>query len=277
MTKSKPMNEAFDLRPGSGVMLISAPHVGTHVPAELNTRLTEVGRSLIDTDWYADRLYPFAHELDATVLRACWSRYVVDLNRDPAGRPLYAGARTTGFVPTETFEGEPLYDPGDEPGPDELAARKALYFDPYHAALEAELARIRAAHGWALLLDAHSIWGTLPRLFEGDLPVVNLGTNSGRSCDSTLVEAARAAVAASRYSVVVDGRFKGGYITRHYGVPAAGVHAMQIEINQSAYLADGSRMLWDDAKAARLSRVLSLACMAIVGYRTAPRPAPVVP
>jgi N-formylglutamate deformylase len=271
------MSEAFDLRPGRGTLLISAPHVGTQLPPELTTRLTEVGRSLVDTDWYADRLYPFARELEATVLRARWSRYVVDLNRDPSGHSLYPGERTTGFVPTETFDGEPLYDAGAEPGAAELLARKVQYFDPYHAALEAELARIRAEHGWVVLFDAHSIWGTLPRLFEGELPMVNLGTNSGRSCDPALVESARAAVAASPYSVVVDGRFKGGYITRHYGDPEGGVHALQIEINQRAYLADGSRTLWDDAKAARLSRVLSNVCMAIVGYGTSSSLYPEVP
>jgi N-formylglutamate deformylase len=260
------MSADYDVRPGRGALLISAPHVGTELPADLAPRLTEAGRSQVDTDWYADRLYPFAGELGATVLRARWSRYAVDLNRDPSGASLYPGATTTGFVPTETFEGEPLYAPGDEPGADEAAVRRARYFDPYHAELAAQIARIRAEHGWVLLLDAHSIWGTLPRLFEGELPVVNLGTNSARSCDPALVESARAAVAASPYSVVVDGRFKGGYITRHYGDPAGGVHALQIEINQHAYLADGSRTLWDDAKAARLSRVLNTVCMSLVGF-----------
>jgi N-formylglutamate amidohydrolase len=264
------VSEDFDLRPGRGPLLISAPHVGTQLPANLAARLTDAGRSLVDTDWYADRLYPFARELEATVLRARWSRYAVDLNRDPSGASLYPGATTTGFIPTETFEGEPLYAAGDEPGEDEVAARRARYFDPYHAELAAQLARIRAEHGRVLLLDAHSIWGTLPRLFEGELPVVNFGTNSGRSCDPVLVESARAAVAASPYSVVVDGRFKGGYITRHYGDPARGVQALQIEINQHAYLADGSRTLWDDAKAARLSRVLSAVCMSLVGFQSSP-------
>ena len=266
------MNEAYELRPGRGPLLISAPHVGTQLPGELAERLTDAGRSLVDTDWYADRLYPFARELEAGVLRARWSRYVVDLNRDPAGASLYPGKRVTGFIPTETFEGDALYPAGAEPGEDEAAVRKARYFDPYHAALAEELARLRAEHGWALLVDAHSIWGRLPLLFDGDLAHVNLGTNAGRSCDPKIVDAARIAVAASPYSVVVDGRFKGGYITRHYGDPERGVHAVQIELNQTAYLAEGSRTLWDDAKAARLSRVLNTACTAMVGYRSASMP-----
>ncbi|HEY4440184.1 MAG TPA: N-formylglutamate deformylase [Candidatus Elarobacter sp.] len=271
------MSDRYDLRSGRGALLISAPHVGTQVPPEIAARLTDAGRSLIDTDWYADRLYPFARELEATVLRARWSRYVVDLNRDPSGHQLYPGARTSAFVPTETFEGERLYAAGDEPPADEIAARKAEYWDPYHLALQNELARIAEQHGWVMLIDAHSIWGRLPLLFEGELPVINLGSNGGHSCDPAFLDAAHAAVASSPYSVAVDGRFKGGYITRHYGDPAKRVHALQIEINQTAYLADGSRTLWDDAKAARLSRVLSNVCMAVVGYGTGEPAFPAIP
>jgi N-formylglutamate deformylase len=258
------VSDQYDLRRGNGPVLISAPHVGTALPEELAARLTAPGHALVDTDWHADRLYPFATSLGASVLRARWSRYVVDLNRDPSGATLYPGARTTSLCATETFEGEPLYEPGAEPDAPEIAARRERYFDPYHAALREELARLRAEHGFALLLDAHSIWSPLPLLFEGELPHVNVGTNSGASCDRRLVDAIVGVVAPSPYSVVVDGRFKGGYITRRYGDPAEHVHALQIEINQTTYLADGSRTLWDDAKAARLSHVLRTACEALV-------------
>ena len=256
--------DVYELRRGDGPLLISVPHAGTYLPDEIAARLTPPGRALVDTDWFADRLYPFAAELGATVLRARWSRYVIDANRDPSGVALYPGARTTGIVPTETFEGEPLYAPGDEPGHDEIAVRRALCFDPYHDALCDELVRIKAAHGYVLLLDAHSIWSPLPLLFAGELPDVNIGTNCGRSCDHDLRDAVAGAVAASPYSHVVDGRFKGGYITRRYGNPAHAVHAIQLEINQTTYLADGSRTEWDDAKAARLSRVLRTACDALL-------------
>jgi N-formylglutamate deformylase len=258
------MSDVFELRPGKGPLLISAPHVGTSLPDEIAARLTVPGHALVDTDWHADRLYPFATSLGASVLRARQSRYVVDLNRDPSGATLYPGARTTGLCATETFEGDALYEPGTEPGVQEIAARRERYFDPYHAALREELARLRAEHGFALLLDAHSIWSPLPLLFEGELPQVNVGTNSGASCDRRLVDAILGIVKPSQYSVVVDGRFKGGYITRHYGDPADRVHAIQIEINQTTYLADGSRSLWDDAKAARLSHVLRTACEALL-------------
>lgn len=258
------MSDVFELHAGRGPLLLSAPHVGTLLPDEIAPRLTPPGRALVDTDWCADRLYPFAESLGASVLRARYSRYVVDLNRDPAGTVLYPGARTTGFIPTETFAGEPLYAPGDEPGTEETAARRERYFDPYHAALRDELARLKSAHGRALLLDAHTIWGRLPLVFEGELPDINIGTNSGASCDPRLTAAVASAAAGSPYTVVVDGRFKGGYITRGYGAPAHGVDAIQIELNQRTYLADGSRTQWDDAKAARLSRVLRTMCEALL-------------
>ncbi|HEV2737188.1 MAG TPA: N-formylglutamate deformylase [Candidatus Elarobacter sp.] len=265
------MSDVFELHRGNGPLLLSAPHVGTLLPDEIDARLTPPGRALVDTDWYADRLYPFAESLGASVLRARWSRYVVDLNRDPAGTVLYPGTRTTGFVPTETFEGEPLYAPGDEPESAETAARCRRYFEPYHDALHDELARLKAAHGQALLLDAHSIWGRLPLLFDGELPDINIGTNSGFSCDPKLTAAVAGAAAGAPYSVVVDGRFKGGYITRRYGAPAHRVEAIQIEINQRTYLADGSRTEWDEAKAARLSAVLRTMCEALLAAASAGR------
>ncbi len=256
----------YALNPGRSPLVISAPHVGTDLPHALRARLSEAGRGLVDTDWYVDRLYAFAGRLGATTLRAHFSRYLVDLNRDPAGVSLYPGARTTGLCATETFEGEPLYAPGDEPSAAEIGGRRAAYWEPYHVALRAELNRVRAAHGYALLLDAHSIWGRLPLLFEGDLPSINLGTNSGRSCAPGVVAAAVEAVAASTYDHVVDGRFKGGYITRHYGDPEAGIHALQIELDQRTYLAAGSRSTWDEAKAAALSHVLHHVCEALLAW-----------
>jgi N-formylglutamate amidohydrolase len=232
-----PESDVYALECGDGPLVISAPHVGTLLPDDLAARLTPPGRALVDTDWYADRLYPFAKALGATVLRARWSRYVIDVNRDPAGVSLYPGARTTG-----------------------LAARRARYFEPYHDALQGEVARLRRKHGYAVLLDAHSIWSPLPLLFEGELPDVNVGTNSGRSCDLDLRDAVAAVLTASPYSHVVDGRFKGGYITRRYGNPAHSVQAIQLEINQKSYLAGGSRTEWDEAKAQRLSAVLRGVC-----------------
>lgn len=260
------MSETYALGRGTSPLVISAPHVGIELPAALHARLSEAGRALTDTDWYVDRLYSFAGRLGASTLGARFSRYLVDLNRDPAGVSLYPGARTTGLCATETFEGEPLYAPGDEPSAAEVAGRRTGYWEPYHEALRAELNRVRAKHGYALLLDAHSIWGRLPLLFEGDLPSVNFGTDSGRSCAPGAIAAAVEAVTASTYDHVVDGRFKGGYITRHYGDPEAGIHALQIELDQRTYLADGSRTAWDEAKAAALSHVLQHVCEALLDW-----------
>jgi len=254
---------------GDAPLVVSFPHSGTELPAEIAARLTETGRSLIDTDWYVDRLYRFVRELGATTLRADLSRYVADLNRDPSGASLYPGQRTTGVCPLETFEGEALYEPGLEPDDAEIAARVERYWMPYHHELQTLIDRAVARHGYAVLLDGHSSWGRLPLLFVGDLPDINVGTNSGASCAAGLANAAEAALAGSPYSHVTNGRFKGGYITRHYGDPARSVHAVQIELNQSTYLADGSRTEWDDGKAAMLSRTLASVCAALLAWRPA--------
>ena len=226
----------YRLRRGTLPLLISIPHLGTTLPAELAARMSATAALRQDTDWHLDRLYGFAASLGASVLTAKLSRYVIDLNRPPDGESLYPGQTTTGLCPTETFRGEPLY--GDGAGPDavEQARRLALYWRPYHDALAAELARLRAGHGAVLLWDAHSIAGVLPRLFEGRLPDLNLGTNSGQSCAGALIESVARVARDSRFSHVVDGRFKGGHITRHYGRPEQNVHAIQLEMRQSLYM-----------------------------------------
>ena len=268
MTRQAQGDNVFTLDQGDGPLILSCPHAGVLLPEALAERLTPQGRALVDTDWDVDRLYPFARELGATVLRARQSRYVIDVNRDPEGISLYPGAHTTALCPVETFEGEPLYLGGSEPTDHEVRERRARWWEPYHDALQGELARVRAAHGFALLLDAHSIWGRLPRLFEGELPDINLGTNSGRSCDPALTGAVIGVVQTAPYSYVLDGRFKGGYITRRYGAPAHEIHALQIELNQRTYLRDGSRTEFDDAKAERLSRTLRAVCEAMLRWGT---------
>jgi N-formylglutamate deformylase len=259
--------DLYELTPGDAPLLLSFPHSGTFLPPELVARLTPIGRTLVDTDWNVDRLYAFAPELGLGTIAARVSRYAADLNRDPHDAPLYPGARTTSVCATETFAGEPLYDHGDEPTADEIAHRVATYWKPYHAALDRELARLRARHGYALLLDGHSIWGSLPLLFAGELPDVNLGTNAGRSCAPEMTAAVAGALRPSYAALAIDERFKGGYITRTYGAPDSGVHAIQIELNQRTYLADGSRDSTDRAKAATLSAALRAACTASLAFQ----------
>jgi N-formylglutamate deformylase len=254
----------FELRPGDSPVVLSFPHAGAGIPSGLVPRLTIAGRSSIDTDWNVDRLYSFAAELGIGTIRTHVSRYVVDLNRDPAGVSLYPGARTTAVAPTETFEGVPLYVDGERPTSGEIAARVATFWKPYHDALSGELERVRARHSYAILVDGHSILGRLPLLFDGELPDVNLGTNRGRSCAPLVTEAVANALRARYPSLVVDGRFTGGHITRTYGDPQRDVHAIQIELNQRTYVPDGPRAGWSDAKAATMSGALRAACTALL-------------
>jgi len=228
----------FRFRQGTRPLLISMPHVGTHVPPALAARFTGEACHVPDTDWHLERLYDFADELGASVLVATHSRYVIDLNRPPDGASLYPGQSVTGLCPVDTFDDTPLYaDAADAPGEAEIAARREAIWKPYHAKLAEELARIRLAHGIAMLWDAHSIRSVLPRFFEGKLPDLNLGTAGGASCDPALAQELLAiGKAAGGYTAVLNGRFKGGHITRHFGNPAHGVHAVQLEMTQSSYM-----------------------------------------
>lgn len=228
---------ALRLRQGTQPLLISMPHVGTYVPPALAARFTPEARQVHDTDWHLERLYDFADELGASVLVATHSRYVVDLNRPPDGASLYPGQNVTGLCPVDTFACTPLYANGTGPDDAEIAARRDAIWVPYHQQLRAELDRIRAVHGVAVLWDAHSIRSVLPRFFEGRLPDLNLGTANGASCDPALAQELLAvAQSASGYSAVLNGRFQGGHITRHYGQPHNNIHALQLELTQRSYM-----------------------------------------
>jgi len=250
------MSEVFTLRRGQEPLVISIPHSGTEVPDDVAARLGDAAKDLPDTDWFVDRLYAFAEELDATILCAKYSRYVIDLNRDPGGASLYPGQATTGLVPVQRFDGTPLYREGAEPDEAEIESRRARYFDPYHRAIAEELARVRTLHGYAVLYDAHSIASVVPRLFEGELPVLNLGTNAGSTCAPEIERGVmKAMLAQDAYEAVSNGRFKGGWITRSFGRPHTNVHALQMELAQRAYM-DEATTTYDAAKAATLQPVL---------------------
>lgn len=228
----------FRFVPGTRPLLLSIPHVGTYVPPAMAKRLTPAALAVPDTDWHLDRLYEGARALGASVLIATHSRYVVDLNRPPDDASLYPGRSVTGLCPVDTFEEEPLYaDPADRPGSAEVEARLAAIWRPYHEQLRTELARLRARHGAVGLWEAHSIRSELPRFFDGKLPDLNLGTADGAACDpelaQRLLEIARSV---DGCTAVLDGRFKGGYITRAYGAPAEGVQAVQLEMTWRCYM-----------------------------------------
>lgn len=217
-------------------MLISIPHLGTEIPDAIRSQLAEIASEVADTDWHLDKLYEFARLSGASLLGARYSRYVIDLNRPASGESLYPGQTTTGLCPTETFRGVPLYRSGTGPDKEELNSRLTTYWTPYHTKLREELQRLKAQFGVVLLWEAHSIASVLPRLFEGKLPDLNIGTNSGGSCDSRILDAVKETLAGQPFTWVANGRFKGGYITREYGRPDEGVHAIQLEMCQSTYM-----------------------------------------
>ena len=251
------MNAIFELHPGTAPLLVSLPHNGSEIPEALRQRMVERARSAPDTDWHVARLYAFARELGASLLVPRYSRYVIDLNRPPDDTSLYPGQNTTGLCPAVQFTGEPVYLEGQAPSADEIAVRTETYWRPYHDALQEELARIHAAHGGALLWEGHSIKGSeLEFLFPGRLPDLNLGTSAGASCAPQRQARVEAALAAqSRYDFVVNGRFKGGYITRHYADTARGIDAIQLEISQRIYM-DEETFEYDPDKAASAQAVI---------------------
>jgi N-formylglutamate deformylase len=251
-------SQLFEQRHGSLPILISFPHSGTALPESLRHRFTAAGRDVPDTDWFVPELYRRCLDrLDVSTLIATQSRYVVDLNRPADGSALYPGRIESAVCPTETFEGEAIYAAGHELSITEIPARIDRYWRPYQLALAAERDRILAAHGRCLIWDAHSIRSRSPRLFDGELPELNLGTHSGHSASpkfvGRVVERLRAQ---QRFSHVVDGRFKGGHITRHFGAPTQNVHAMQLEIAQRAYMSEEDAPQFDTQRAAPLAELI---------------------
>lgn len=241
---------------GSSPLILSMPHPGTGVPPEVAAQLNARGKLVEDTDWHMRQLYGFAAPFAPTIVEAQLSRFVIDLNRDPSGVSLYPGQATTELVPSTTFDGAPIWQKA--PDAAEIERRKAAYFQPYHTALTAEIERVKAEHGYCVLWDCHSIKSVIPRLFEGTLPTLNLGTNSGESCAPSIEAAAVTAMAGQPLTQIANGRFKGGWITRHYGRPSERIHALQMEIALSAYLTEETApWTFDAPKAASLQTALS--------------------
>ncbi|MBL8341238.1 MAG: N-formylglutamate deformylase [Rubrivivax sp.] len=260
--------DTHTLHRGSTALVISMPHVGTLIPEALAPRYTARALEVEDTDWFLDRLYAFAGELGASLLVPRFSRYVIDLNRPSDNRPMYAGRNNTELCPTRHFTGDAIYLEGQAPDDAEVRQRVMAFWQPYHDALAAECTRLRAQHGHCVLFDAHSIKSELPWLFEGQLPHMNLGTAEGTSCAAALRAALAAVFEAQReYSHVVDGRFKGGHITRHFGRPHDGVHAVQLEMSWRAYMPEQAPCRWDDACAAAVTPLLRRLVQTMIDWR----------
>jgi N-formylglutamate deformylase len=250
-------SDIYALTRGEAPLLVSFPHAGSLIPPELEARLTPAALQRADVDWHLPQLYDFARGMGATLLAARHARHVIDLNRPPEDESLYPGQDVTGLVPVDTFRKEPLYRDGQRPDAAEVAARVERYWRPYHATLRAELERLRAKHGHVVLWEAHSICSVLPRFFAGKLPDLNLGTAEGRACAPAVQAAVEAQMESQRdFTHVSNGRFKGGHITRHYGAPSQGVHALQLEMCQSTYMDETAPFAYRPDLAARVQPLL---------------------
>ncbi len=262
------MTPIFKLQMGQTPLLVSLPHVGVTVADAMRSTMRPYALDVPDTDWHLDLLYAFVTKLGASLIVPQYSRYVIDLNRSPENTPMYPGSNNTELCPTRSFTGDAIYQEGQAPSSDDIAERCQSYWLPYHNALKDELARIRAIHGHAILFDGHSIKSTLPWLFEGQLPDLNLGTVNGSSCAPSL----RAALdqqfqQQTQYSYALDGRFKGGYITRQYGRPADNIHAVQLEMSWRCYMAEAPPFVIDPVRVADLQPLLQAIVETMIGWK----------
>jgi len=254
---SESVSDIFKLRRGNSKLLVSMPHVGTQLPAWLTPRMSKDALNLPDTDWYLEELYDFLPELDVTLIAANYSRYVVDLNRSSDDISLYPGSNVTGLCPTDTFSDQAIYGQESSLDPTEIESRLNRFWYPYHDALAAEIARIKAVHGEVIVWEAHSIRSVVPRFFDGELPQLNIGTADGMSCKQSLLDSVVDVIKQSAdYSWVVNGRFKGGFITRHYSQPSQGINTMQLEIAMRSYMDESSLKPSFDHNKAQSLRVL---------------------
>jgi N-formylglutamate deformylase len=262
------------VRRGAAPLLLCMPHTGNDIPPALEAALVSPWLARKDTDWWVERLYAFAEDLDASIVRTGISRTVIDTNRDPSGVSLYPGQATTELCPTTTFDGEPLYRGGSAPSAQDIAARRREFFEPYHHAVRQEIARLRARHPAIVLYDCHSIRSRIPRLFTGTLPHFNIGTFAGASCAPALTQRIEQLCDQADLSRVTNGRFKGGYTTRHYGRPQDGVHALQMELACRGYLREPQAEVdpanwpcaYDPAFAAPMHTVLEQVLTACIGF-----------
>jgi N-formylglutamate deformylase len=256
----------YKFTPGTTPVLVSIPHAGTAMQESIRRRLTPSAQSLPDTDWHLDRLYEFVTDLGAAKLVAMHSRYVIDLNRPPVDERLY-DSPTTGLMPSVQFDGNPVYIDGAAPQQAERSSRIESYYRPYHDRMATVLTEMRRQFGFAVLFDAHSIRSRVPRLFDGDLPDLNMGTNCGQSADESLESALLAICQRSPFSTVVNERFRGGYITRHYGNPTQGIHAVQLEMPLRLYMHEDERLAFDAARASQLLPTLIAWVEALIAWR----------
>lgn len=266
-----PLMKPVEIDRGTSPLILAVPHSGSFVPDDIADGFNEVGRALTDADWHVDQLYDGLVD-DATMVRATFHRYVIDANRDPSGASLYPGQNTTGLCPVTDFHGNSIYLNDREPGAEDIECRRINYHAPYHLALAQEIERVHAINGVAILYDCHSILSTIPYLFDGVLPDFNIGTFNGQSCDQKVENTvANICAHAEGYTSVVNGRFKGGWTTRHYGAPEKGVHSIQMELAQSTYMREDTSHELIEERAKKLRTVLREILTALSDVATALR------
>jgi N-formylglutamate deformylase len=249
------MNNRYTYHEGDSPLLVSVPHDGRVLPPDIAARMTPEALEIPDTDWHVGQLYEFCKDLNASMIVATHSRYVVDLNRSMSDEALYEGQVSTGLCPAQTFGGVAIYSDASLVTESEKESRVVDYWQPYHEKIGQRLQQLKDRFGYALLWDAHSIPSRVPSLFPGELTELNIGTNNGASCPQAISAAVAEVAAKSPYSTVLDGRFRGGFITRNYGSPAERQYAIQLELAQRSYMHEDT-LLYDAQRAARLAETL---------------------
>ncbi len=258
------MNTSYTLTKGQVGVLISMPHNGQAIPDDIANTMTENGKSVADTDWYMDKLYDFSQQLGAYTLVPKYSRYVIDLNRSTTNENLYPGANSTELCPTSAFDLSPLYLTDQQPTQDEINRRITLYWQPYHQAIQNTLAEMKQQYKQVILLEAHSILSHVPRFFEGQLPDFNFGTVDGKSCSDELINQVNS-LDFSPYSIITNGRFKGGYITRAYAQPENNIHTLQLELSQHTYMNEPTD-IYNIEKAQQVKKKLQMLVQCLIHF-----------
>lgn len=238
-------------------ILISSPHSGTAFPEDIKGHYREeMIEAPEDTDWYIDKLYDFAPDLGITMVCANYSRWVIDLNRDPESNPLYTDGRvTTDLCPTMTFMEEPIYHDDDLPNRKEIDRRLENYYWPYYKKVQELLDGLKNEFGKVLLWDAHSIKQYVPTIREEVFPDLILGDNNEKTASGQLINTSLDVLSDSKLKVNHNDPFRGGHITRYFGKPAKNQHALQLEMTKINYM-DNKERAYDEERAGIIRSLL---------------------
>ncbi len=249
-------------------VLLSVPHSGTEFPEEIKSHyVKEKAAQPDDTDWFVHELYNFASEMGITTIHAKYSRWVVDLNRDPESKPLYNDGRIiTALSPLTDFFGDKIYtEEKFEPNDEEVKRRIPLYFTPYHEKINSLLQELKEEFGVAVLWEAHSIRQKVPTIRKDDFPDLILGNNDGKTANGELIEAVLKELGSDTYELKHNTPFKGGHITRSFGDPENNIHALQLEMTKVNYMED-DELTFSEERSNRIRKILKSSFEAIINW-----------